>query len=48
MTPDLAVSEPMTRLRSSEKLEKSAALAATRVRFFVESSRGWRGAAGYL
>ena len=46
--PDLAVSRPITRRRSSEKLESSAARAATRVRFFVASSRACCGAAGYL
>ncbi len=46
--PDLAVSSPMTRRRSSEKLENRAARAATRVLFFVGSSRGCWGAAGYL
>ena len=45
--PDLVVSDPIRRLKSSEKLENNAALAATRVRIFVFSSLGSRSAAGY-
>ena len=46
--PDREVSEPMTRLKSSEKLEKRAALATMRVRILVFSSLGCLEAAGYL
>ena len=46
--PVLDVSEPMTRLKSSEKLENKAALAATRVRILVFSSLSGLDAAGYL
>ena len=45
--PDRVVSDPIKRLKSSEKLENNAALAATRVRIFVFSSLGSRSAAGY-
>ena len=46
-SPDLVVSEPINLLKSSEKLENRAALAATRVLILVFSSRGSRSAAGY-
>ena len=46
--PDREVSEPMTRRRSSEKLENKAALATMRVRILVFSSLGCLAAAGYL
>ena len=46
--PDLEVSDPMTLLKSSEKLEKSAARATIRVLILVFSSLGKFGAAGYL
>ena len=48
INPDRDVSEPITRLKSSEKLEKSAARATMRVRILVFSSRGSLAAAGYL
>lgn len=48
VNPDREVSEPMTRRKSSEKLENKAPLATMRVRILVFSSRGCFGAAGYL
>ena len=47
-SPFLVVSEPTTLLRSSEKVEKRAALAATRARIFVFSSLSGLAAAGKL
>ncbi len=44
--PVLDVSDPITRLRSSEKLENKAAFATILVRILVFSSRGCLGAAG--
>ena len=46
--PDREVSDPMTRRKSSEKLENKAARATIRVRIFVFSSLGCLAAAGYL
>ena len=46
-SPERVVSEPINLLKSSEKLENIAALAATRVLILVFSSLGSRSAAGY-